>query len=93
MLHVARNDGRIVNPVILEISLDLVYQSDTLFSNQNAAKRDVIVGKTFQIFNSLKFNIFNKQYFELSNTEKPFYQAEVLVLKKVPLKFITNLNF
>jgi hypothetical protein len=93
MLHVAKNDGRIVNPKIIEISLDIIYLNDNLFSNQNAAKKDVVADNTFEIFNSIKFNIFNKKYVELSSSEKSFYQAEVLVLKKVPLKYITNLNF
>jgi hypothetical protein len=93
MLHVAKNDGRIVNPKILENSLDIIYLNDNLFSNQNAAKKDVVADNTFEIFSSIKFNIFNKKYVELSSSEKSFYQAEVLVLKKVPLKYITNLNF
>jgi hypothetical protein len=92
MLHVAKNDGRIIKPKILEISLDIIYLNDNLFSNQNAAKKDIVADNTFEIFSSIKFNIFNKKYIELSGSEKSFYQAEVLVLKKVPLKYITNLN-
>lgn len=92
MLYIAQQDGRITSPVVLEISIEQIYKSATRYSTQNAAKNGVTADATFEKFNSIKFHLLRRRYFDLSTEEKPFYQAEILVLEKIPLEYITNIN-
>ena len=92
MLYKAKQDGRITNPIILEINIELVYENATRFATQNAAKNGITADSTFDKFNSIKFPLLKKRYFDLSAEERPFYQAEILVLEKIPLEHITNIN-
>ncbi len=92
MLFIAQNDGRISNPVILEISIDQIFKKATKYATQNAAKNGVTADLTFEKFNSIKFPILRRRYFDLSDEDKPYYQAEVLILEKIPLECITNIN-
>lgn len=92
MLYIAQQDGRITSPVVLEISIEQIYKSATRYATQNAAKNGVTADATFERFNSIKFPLLRRRYFDLSTEEKPFYQAEILVLEKIPLEYITNIN-
>lgn len=92
MLYIAQNDGRITSPVILEISVELIYKRATRYATQNAAKNGITADTTFEKFNSIKFPLLRRRYFDLTAEEKPFYQAEILVLEKIPLECITNIN-
>lgn len=92
MLYVAQKDGRINNPVILEIDLDVIYLLRTIYSCQNAARNNVNVDGTIEIFNTIRFSLFKKRYIDLSDEEKHYYQAEVLVFEKLPIEYITNID-
>lgn len=92
MLFKAVKDGRVNAPVILEISPEVVFFEQTKFSDQNATKSGVKVSSSFELFNSLKFHLFQKQYFDLSEEDKSCFQAEVLVFKNIPLKYILNIS-
>lgn len=92
MLYIAQNDGRITSPVILEICVELIYKKATRYATQNAAKNGITADTTFEKFNSIKFPLLRRRYFDLTVEEKPFYQAEILVLEKIPLECITNIN-
>lgn len=92
MLFIAQNDGRITSPVVLEINLEVIYIKATRYATQNAAKNGITAETTFEKFNSIKFPLLRRRYFDLSGEEKAFYQAEILVLEKIPLEYITNIN-
>lgn len=92
MLHIAMKDGRIKIPVVLEVSPDVIFFKYTKFSNQNAIKSGVVVGETIDIFSGIKFDLFKNRYFDIPEYMRPFYQAEVLVLKSIPNKYILNIN-
>lgn len=92
MLYIAQQDGRITSPVVLEISTELIYKKTTKYATQNAAKNGIAADNTFEKFNSIRFPLLRRRYFDLSPDEKPFYQAEILVLEKIPLEYITNIN-
>ncbi len=94
MMHVAMNDGRIDDPVILEIDPQVAYLGDSKFSDRNAARASagVKVGDSLSDLRNLRFNLFNKSYFDLDSDEKPYYQAEVLVFHEVPLCYIRNIT-
>lgn len=93
MMYIAMNDGRITNPVILEISLDAADLSDTMFADRNAASNGVQFGKGVDALNKIHFNAVKaNKHFDLSDDEKPFYQAEVMIKNFLPLKYITNIG-
>ncbi len=94
MMHVAMNDGRIDDPVILEIDPQVAYLGGSKFSDRNAARTSagVKVGDSLSDLRNLRFNLFNKSYFDLDSDEKPYYQAEVLVFHEVPLCYIRNIT-
>lgn len=93
MMYVAQNDGRISYPVILEIDLAVVDWPTTKFSDRNATKNGAIVTGGYSGANNIHFQTVKQwNHFNLSVAEKEFYQAEVLVLEKVPLAYITNID-
>lgn len=93
MMYVAMNEGRISNPVILEIDPAVVYEENTKFSNKNATRKDVSVGDTLDDFKNIHFQTVKmRNHFDLDIDEQPFYQAEVLVKNFIPLEYITNIS-
>lgn len=93
MMYVAQNDGRISNPVILEIDLSVVELSTTKFSDRNATKNGAIIRGGYDGALNIHFSTVRQpNHFNLTLDEKEFYQAEVLVWEKVPISCITNID-
>ena len=92
MMYVAEKEGRIYNPVVLEISPEVIFKKETKFTNQNAVKNGVTAFSSFEQFKFIRFDLFHWRYFDLDDDVKSYYQAEVLVLDKIPLEFITNID-
>ena len=95
MMYVAMKDGRISNPVILEIDIDVVYWKDTIYSNLNATKHTIkpIIGGTISDFKQIHFkSVKSYKHFDLPEEEQPYFQAEVLVKNFIPLEYIKNIG-
>ena len=93
MMYVAMNDGRISDPVVLEIDPEVIYWQDSLYADRNATKNGALVGSSIDDFSQLHFNSFKaKKHFDLDADEQKFYQAEVLVKNHIPLQFIKNIG-
>jgi len=93
MMYVAKNQGRIPNPVILHINPEIVKLYHTIFSNMNATKNGHHKGKDINDLQKVHFQTcLRSTHFHLSEGEKPYYQAEVMVLEFIPTKYIMNLN-
>jgi hypothetical protein len=93
MMFFAQKKGRIKNPVILEISLDVIYWDDTLFSDMNATRAEHQKGGTLADFKKIKFELFSQRnHFDIAEDLQKYYQAEVMVKEHVPLAYITNIN-
>lgn len=93
MMYVAMNEGRISNPVILEIDPEVIYWQDSLYADRNATKNGALIGSSIDDFSQLHFNSFKaKKHFDLDADEQKFYQAEVLVKNHIPLQFIKNIG-
>lgn len=94
MQYVAMNDGRISNPVVLEIDLETAFWEESLYSDRNATKTGACVGRTLDDLKAVHFGLFNRmmRYFDMSEEAKMYYQAEVLVKNFIPLKYITNIG-
>jgi hypothetical protein len=83
---------RMNNPVVLEIDASIIDLIGTKFCEKNASRRDAIIKYDMNSFKDLPFNLFEKDYTTLSESEKEAFQAEILVYENVPLKYITNLT-
>ena len=93
MMYVAKNDGRIVNPVVLEINLSVAGYSTTKFSDRNATKNGAIIASGYDGAKNVHFStVKQSDYFNLLPGEAQFYQAEVLVYEKIPISLITNID-
>lgn len=90
MLYVAQRDGRITNPIFLEISPEVIYWEETLFSNENAASNSAIIGGRLYDFKRINFSFAKSGQWQ-NEQEKKLVQAEVLVKSHIPLRFIKNL--
>ncbi len=93
MMYVAMNDGRITNPVILEIDPEVVYWVGTKYADRNATRHGARVGESIDNFKSIHFETVKaRNHFDLDVDEQPFFQAEVLVHHHIPLEAITNIR-
>ena len=95
MMYVAMKDGRISNPVILEIDLETIYWDETLYANLNAARYTLKpnIGSTISDFKQIHFqSVKARKHFDLPEDEQPYFQAEVLVKNFIPLEYIKNIG-
>ncbi len=94
MQYVAMNDGRISNPVVLEIDLETALWDSSLYADRNATKTGAQVGGTVDDLKAVRFGLFNRmmRYFDMTEEAKMHYQAEVLVKNFIPLKYIKNIS-
>ncbi|MCI6801511.1 MAG: DarT ssDNA thymidine ADP-ribosyltransferase family protein [Candidatus Onthomorpha sp.] len=93
MMYVAMNEERISNPVVLEIDPEVIYWKDTKYSDRNATKNGAKVGSSLKELEAVHFDsVLHHNYFDLTEEEQPFYQAEVLVKNFIPLKYIRNIS-
>jgi len=93
MMYVAQKQGRIINPVILEIAPEVIYWNDTLFSDINATKNGHKKGGTLQDFQRIKFEVVKQRvHFDVAEELQKYYQAEVMIKNHIPLQYIRNIN-
>lgn len=93
MMYIAMNDGRISNPIVLEIDPEVVYWEDTKYSDRNATRNEVLIGNSYECFDRIHWDsVLQKDHFNLDEQEMPFYQAEVMVKKHIPLHYILNIR-
>lgn len=95
MMYVAMKDGRMSNPVILEIDPEVIYWKGTCFSNMNAATYKVRpnIGETIDDFKQIHFqSVKARKHFDLPEEEQPYFQAEILVKNCIPLEYIKNIG-
>jgi len=93
MMYVAMNEGRISNPVVLEIDPEVIYRQDTLFSDRNATKTGAKTGGGIDDFRNIHFGAVKAQkHFDLPEEEQMYFQAEVLVKNCIPLRYIRNIG-
>jgi len=93
MMYVAQNEGRISNPVILEIDPEVIYLDDSLYADRNATKTGAQIGGTLEDFKKIHFSsVLERTHFDLDTDEQPFFQAEILIKNFLPLKYITNIG-
>ena len=95
MMYVAMREGRISNPVILEIDPEIIYWKDTCYSNMNATIHRItpIIGDSLSDFKQIHFqSVKVHKHFDLPEEEQPYFQAEILVKNFIPLEYIKNIG-
>lgn len=97
LLYISLREGRIRQEKTLKIKLDVAGLRHTKFTNVNAARTatypTVESGDDLNfIRDNVKINIVKQRnHFNLSPDEKPYYQAEIMVKDHLPLEYIKNL--
>lgn len=95
MMYVAMKDGRISNPVILEIDPEVIYWNESRYANLNAVRFTIRpnIGPTISDFKQIHFqSVKARTHFDLPEEEQPYFQAEVLVKNFIPLEYIKNIG-
>lgn len=93
MMFTAMKDGRISNPVVLEIDPEVIWWEDTLYADRNMVRTGAQVGGSLSDLKRIHFDTVKQHnHFDLSEDEKKFYQAEVLVKHFIPLSAIKNIG-
>ena len=93
MMYVAMKEGRISNPVILEIDPEVIFWSDSKYADSNATRTDACVGQGLDDFKRIHFtSVKARKHFDLPEEEQPYFQAEVLVKNFIPLEYIKNIG-
>lgn len=93
MMYVAMNEGRISNPVLLEIDPQVIYWKGSKYADRNATKNGANVGGDLEDFKAIHFSAIKaNKHFDLDDDEQKFYQAEVLVKNFIPLECIKNIG-
>lgn len=93
MMFAAVEDGRIDDPVILEIDLGILTERKFKFSDSNAASNDVCIGVSKEFLDdNVRFELFYEKYYDLEDYERAFYQAEILIEGFVPISYISNIT-
>ncbi len=89
MLYVARKRGRIERYKTLKIDPSVIYHRSTCFSDINATDKEAQIGNDLESFKRIRLAIATRRWED--DTEKRYFQAEVLVEGHVPLDQIINL--
>jgi len=90
MLYFAKKDGRILNPVILEIDPTVIFFKNTLYSDSNATSNKANTGGDLSSFKKIKFEILKQVRWD-GEEEKHYWQAEIMVKNNIPITLIKNL--
>jgi hypothetical protein len=91
MKYIAHKDGRIPNPIVLEIDPEVLLWATTLYSNVNAAAGNANIGSTITEFSQINFDLCNSGNWT-GEHEKHCFQAEILIKNFLPIEFILNIN-
>lgn len=92
MLYDTIDDGRIKNPILLIIDIDVIYLQETIFSDRNATDNRAKISSNIIEFENINFDLIaNNKYFELDENDQHYFQAEVMVKEFIPLKYIKNI--
>jgi hypothetical protein len=101
MKAVALREGRIINPINLQIDVEVAFFKETKFSDRNAAKTGRLCGGDISYLRNIKFDLIKNvecklrdgiPFWNLTDSEKMYFQAEILVKTWIPMEFIKNLN-
>ena len=90
MYHVAKRDGRIPNPIWLEIDLSVLHEDNTMFSNMLANTYGAPIFYAKDLKNMIDFDtlLYGKDF----NTRKEARKAEIMVANNISFNSIKGVN-
>jgi len=93
MLYIARDDGRINKEEWLDVDLEVAAFRETQYSDMNATKTGHKVGDDLIFLEeNIRYDLLKKKnQFDIEESQRQYYQAEVMVKRHVPLEYIKNL--
>ena len=91
MLFIALKEGRLADYVIYEISTDVIFLKETLFTHCNAAKNGVKFSDDINYMLQIPFDSFHNRRYDMGSKYKDYFMSEVLVKQKVSPSYILNL--
>ncbi|MBQ8271154.1 MAG: DUF4433 domain-containing protein [Bacteroidaceae bacterium] len=95
MKYIAKNDGRITDPVNLIIDIRAACIASALYSNKNATiKREPVnIGSTIDDLKQIHFrSVKASKHFDLDDEERSYFQAEIMIKTFLSKKYIINLD-
>lgn len=91
MLYIALKEGRLADYVIYEISTDVIFLRETLFTHCNAAKNGVEFSDDINYMLQIPFDSFHNRPYAKDSIYKDYFMSEVLVKQKISPSYILNL--
>lgn len=93
MKYIAMKEERIHNPVLLEVSPEVIYWAKTCYADRNATKTGARIGDDIADLERIHFDsVRASKHFDLAEEEREYYQAEVLVYEYIPIEYILNIK-
>ena len=80
------------NLVLLKVKIDVATFEDTLFSDMNATDNNHSCGGEVEDLLNVNFKATKKRYVSKADKDFKYHQAEVLIKKKIDLKYIINID-
>lgn len=80
------------NLVLLKVNIDVATFDDTLFSDMNATDNNHSCGGEIEDLLNVNFRATKKRYVSKTDKDFKYHQAEVLIKKKIDLKYIINID-
>jgi len=90
MYHVAKRDGRIPNPMWLEIDLSVLHEDNTLFSDEVANKRGASIFDANDLESMIDFDsiLYERDFWKRKEARK----AEIMVANNITLDDIRGVS-
>ena len=91
MYHVAKSDGRIINPVWIEIDLSVIFDHYTVFSNMLANTYNAPIFEINEVGQMIDFEtiLYEKDF----NTRKEARKAEIMVSSQIGTDHIKGIYY
>lgn len=92
MLFIALKEGRLNDYIIYEVSTDVLFLKDTMFTHCNAAKTGAVFSTELSYMMEIPFNKFHNMPYDKDSCYKDFFMSEILVKDRILPSLILNLN-
>jgi hypothetical protein len=91
MYHIAKRDGRIINPVWIEIDLSVLHENNTIFSDEVANKRGASIFRVDKLESILDFKalLYPRDF----DTKIRVRKAEIMVANNISFNNIKGIYY
>jgi len=88
MIFIAKKEGRMPNPYVLEFKVEPIYFTDTIYCPINATDNNAISNGSIDTFKRIRFDIIKQIGYDDDSESRKYKQAEVLVKTKLSYVYI-----